>query len=102
MTDDLLPEGVDKVTGAHIRNWQPMLQSPRCGARTRNGGACQAPAVAGKKRCRMHGGAKGSGAPHGNTNAVTHGAFTREAIEQRANLRRQIRDAEKLLKNLDS
>ncbi|MFX7914628.1 HGGxSTG domain-containing protein, partial [Acinetobacter baumannii] len=35
-----------------------MLASARCGARTRLGGACRAPAVRGKRRCRMHGGAK--------------------------------------------
>ena len=30
--------------------------SPRCGARTRAGGPCQAPALRGRLRCRMHGG----------------------------------------------
>ena len=30
--------------------------TPRCGARTRSGCPCQAPAVRGKPRCRMHGG----------------------------------------------
>jgi glucans biosynthesis protein len=49
----------------------------------------------------MHGGAKGSGAPQGNANAVTHGAFTKKAIGRRANLRQQIQHAEKLLKDLD-
>jgi hypothetical protein len=33
----------------------------RCGARTRNGTPCQSPAVREKRRCRMHGGARGSG-----------------------------------------
>jgi len=60
-----------------------MDAAPRCGARTRSGGACKAPAVAGKKRCRMHGGAEGSGAPLGNKNAVKDGKFTREAIKER-------------------
>jgi len=50
----------------HIRNTGPMLASPRCGAKTRSGGACRSPAVHGKKRCRMHGGAPGSGAPKAN------------------------------------
>jgi uncharacterized protein YjcR len=31
----------------------------------------------------MHGGAFGSGAPRGNQNALTHGRFTREFIEER-------------------
>ncbi|MFQ3458553.1 HGGxSTG domain-containing protein [Bradyrhizobium sp. UFLA01-814] len=46
-----------------------MPTSPRCGARTRCGGSCRAPAVHGKTRCRMHGGAEGSGAPRANRNA---------------------------------
>ena len=43
----------------HIPNplGNPNLRlSPRCGARTRAGTACQAPALHGKHRCRMHGG----------------------------------------------
>ncbi|WP_115709998.1 HGGxSTG domain-containing protein [Legionella sainthelensi] len=56
----------------------PFLNSPRCGARTRKGTKCQAPAVFGKKRCRMHGGAKGSGAPLGSCNALKHGFTTQE------------------------
>ncbi len=31
--------------------------APRCGARTRGGAPCRGPAVRGKRRCRMHGGA---------------------------------------------
>ena len=59
-----------------------MRSSQRCGAKTRAGGACQSPAVAGKQRCRMHGGAKGSGAPKGNQNALKHGIYTRKALEE--------------------
>ncbi|MGI9482021.1 MAG: HGGxSTG domain-containing protein [Hyphomicrobiales bacterium] len=60
-----------------------MRQSPRCGAKTRAGTPCQAPAVRGKKRCRMHGGARGSGAPRGNKNALKHGFYTAEEIRLR-------------------
>jgi hypothetical protein len=91
----------------HRRNIGPMLASPRCGARTRSGQPCRAPAVNGKKRCRMHGGAPGSGAPHGNQNALKHGRYTRKAIardrEARRQLRearRQLRDAERLIREL--
>ena len=49
-------------------------QAPRCLAKTRMGTACQSPAVRGKRRCRMHGGAAGSGAQLGNSNALKHGA----------------------------
>ncbi len=31
----------------------------------------------------MHGGARGSGAPVGNQNALTHGLYTREAVAER-------------------
>ncbi|MFZ1148666.1 MAG: HGGxSTG domain-containing protein [Xanthobacteraceae bacterium] len=51
------------MTGGHRRNTGPMLSSPRCGAMTRSGRPCRSPAVRGKRRCRMHGGAAGSGAP---------------------------------------
>jgi hypothetical protein len=34
---------------------------------------CRAPALAGKKRWRMHGGAPSSGAPRGNKNALKQG-----------------------------
>jgi len=30
--------------------------APRCGAKNRAGNPCQAPAMKGRKRCRMHGG----------------------------------------------
>jgi uncharacterized protein YjcR len=48
----------------------------------------------------MHGGAKGSGAPLGNTNALKHGAFTKEALQKRAEIRDLFREARKLLKEL--
>lgn len=84
----------------HRRNVGPMLASKRCGARTRQGTPCRSPAVAGKSRCRMHGGAKRSGAPKGNTNAFKHGTYTRKAFAERAALRDLIREAENLLKDL--
>ncbi|HEV3159298.1 MAG TPA: hypothetical protein VGZ89_04875 [Xanthobacteraceae bacterium] len=51
----------------------------------------------GKRRCRMHGGAAGSGAPRGNRNALRHGAYTREAIAEYRQLRALIRQSWKLL-----
>ncbi|WP_338466250.1 HGGxSTG domain-containing protein [Novosphingobium sp. ZN18A2] len=65
----------------HPRNTEPMLGSPRCGARTRSGAPCRAPAIAGATRCRMHGG-KGSGAPRGNRNALRHGLYTKASLAQ--------------------
>ncbi|WP_443027007.1 HGGxSTG domain-containing protein [Sphingomonas sp. GB1N7] len=63
-----------------------MQRSPRCLARTRSGTECQSPAVRGKSRCRMHGGAKGSGAPRGNRNAMKHGLRSAEIDRLRAYL----------------
>jgi hypothetical protein len=81
----------------HIRDAGPMLASPRCGAKTRSGGTCRSPAVHGRKRCRMHGGAQGSGAPRANQNARKHGLFTRDAIAGRRQIRTLLGEARKLL-----
>jgi glucans biosynthesis protein len=45
-----------------------LAKAPRCGARTRTGSPCRQAAVSGRARCRMHGGAKGSGGPPGSRN----------------------------------
>jgi|688.fasta_scaffold941215_1 hypothetical protein len=52
-----------------------------CRARTRFGTLCQNIVVKGKKRCRMHGGASGSGAPRGNKNAFKHGKYSMDTIK---------------------
>jgi uncharacterized protein YjcR len=81
----------------HIRNADPMLASRRCGAKTRCGGACRAPAVRGRKRCRMHGGAHGSHAPTGNQNARKHGLFARDAIAEQREIQALLSEARKIL-----
>lgn len=85
------------MAGAHRRNTGPMRTSLRCGAKTRKGTPCQAPAVSGKARCRMHGGAKGSGAPIGNQNALTHGMYTRESLEFNKHIRDLMRGGKELI-----
>ena len=55
-----------------------MLESRRCGAKTRKGTPCRSPAMP-NGRCRMHGG-KSTGAPRGNKNALKHGSYTAESI----------------------
>ncbi len=89
------------MTGKRPRNTEPMLASPRCGAKSRSGKPCMSPAVSGKKRCRMHGGAAGSGAPRGNKNSLKHGHYTREAIEQRRQIQQLIRQARKLVLDIE-
>jgi hypothetical protein len=84
----------------HTRTTGPMLASPRCGAKTRASGACRSPAVHGKKRCRMHGGTPGSGAPKANRNARRHGLFAADAIAERRQIRAWLEDARRLLEQM--
>lgn len=58
-------------------------KAPRCGAKVKNnnGWPCRCPAVRGKNRCRVHGGARGSGARRGNVNALKQG-FTTSGIKK--------------------
>lgn len=60
----------------------PFMGSARCGAKTRQGTACQSPAVHGRRRCRMHGGTN-KGAPAENSYALTNGFTTKEAKQLR-------------------
>ena len=54
-----------------------------------------------KMRCRMHGGAPGSGAPKGNRNAQTHGHHTKAAKADRRALTRLMANAERLLGEME-
>jgi len=57
---------------------------PVCGAKTRQGGSCRVTPSEGKKRCRLHGGAKGSGAPAGERNGrFRHGRYSAETRAKR-------------------
>lgn len=84
----------------HAGDIGPMLASPRCDAKTRCGGACRSPAVSGRKRCRMHGGTQGSGAPKANRNARKHGLFTGDAIDERRGIRDLLGEARELMKTM--
>ncbi|MEZ5709072.1 MAG: HGGxSTG domain-containing protein [Blastomonas sp.] len=73
---------------------EQLANSPRCAAKTRQGCACQSPAVKGRRRCRMHGGTN-PGAPKGNRNAYKHGGRTAKAMAAAQYLReiaRLVRD----------
>ena len=50
-----------------------------CGAKKRNGEACQKPPIKGKKRCRLHGG--NAGAPTGNKNSAKHNIYSQFMTE---------------------
>jgi hypothetical protein len=88
------------MKGDQKRNTWPMLSSLRCGAKTRSGKPCRSPAVMGKKRCRMHGGAPGSGASRGNKNALKNGLHTREAIAERRHIQDLMQQSRKLIQQI--
>ena len=62
------------------RRLSNLAKARRCGAKTRAGHPCRQAAVTGRARCRMHGGAKGSGGPKGNRNGnFKHGLVHAES-----------------------
>jgi hypothetical protein len=76
-----------------------MAKARRCGAKTRAGHPCRQAAVRGRARCRMHGGAKGSGGPRGDRNGnFKHGLHTREAETNRRAMRAKIREIEAVVR----
>ena len=83
-----------------VRNdaMQAAQAAPRCGAKTRRGTPCRAPAMA-NGRCRMHGG-KLRGGPPGNRHAWKYGAYSREAIAQRRRVAALNRDLRSLIRQL--
>jgi glucans biosynthesis protein len=86
VTPEVADVGVDASEMRVGAGQQPVqFQTARqCGARTKSGMPCRSPATK-KGRCRLHGGARGSGAPPGGRNGqYRHGERTKAAIaEQR-------------------
>ena len=74
----------------------------RCGARTKSnkGKPCRCPAIKGKARCRVHGGAKGSGAPWWNANALKHGETTSEVKAFKKEIRLAIQQSKNFINDL--
>jgi hypothetical protein len=97
---DPLPVHLE-ILSASRNSAPPMASSPRCGAKMRSGMPCTAAAVSGKKRCRIHGGAPGSGAPLGNKNALKQGLHTREAIAEHRRLQALLRQARRLVQGIE-
>src|SRR5271155_1969404 len=78
--------------------------APRCGAKTRQGTACKAPAMR-NGRCRMHGGAStGPRTPEGlaksRRSRWKHGLYSSEARAEQKRVRELIRQSRDLLKRL--
>jgi hypothetical protein len=77
-----------------------MAKAPRCGAKTRAGHPCKQAVVRGRARCRMHGGAIGSGGPRGDCNGnFKHGLWTtRETQEMRRTTLKKVREIRAFLR----
>jgi hypothetical protein len=89
----------DPIRQADIeRRLANLAKAPRCGAKTRSGHRCRQAAVRGRSRCRMHGGAKGSGGPRGDRNGrFANGLHTRAAKATRKVIRARVREIKALL-----
>ncbi len=83
----------------HAPRWRALLDladaAPRCGAKRRDAGSCQSPAMP-NGRCRMHGGkSTGPITPEGLERSRKanwkHGHYSVEAREQRAQARADLR-----------
>ncbi len=83
----------------HLTETETVSQASRCGAQTRSGAPCKSAPVTGRRRCRMHGGAEGSGAPSGPRNGnYKHGRHTEEVAATRRWLREAIHTLRELKK----
>ncbi len=90
-----------------LRNGNPQgdpMSAPRCGARTRQGVPCKAPAMA-NGRCRMHGGkSTGPRTPQGlealRKAHLKHGRYTAETIALRQYLRTLLADSHQTLQEV--
>jgi hypothetical protein len=73
-----------------------------CGARRRDGSPCEARPASGKRRCHVHGGAPGSGAPKGNRNAFKTGAHTAASRARLKAMRDYVRASRSLMDAVDA
>ena len=89
----------DPIRQADLRRrLSNLAKAQRCGARTRTGQPCKQAAVRGRARCRMYGGARGSGGPRGERNGnFKQGLWTGEAVATRRAMRAKIREIKALL-----
>jgi hypothetical protein len=65
-----------------------------CGAKTRGGSPCKKTPIAGRSRCRLHGGASLAGEKHWN---FKHGWYTKESRSRSKEINRQLRNLELLM-----
>lgn len=83
------------------RTRPPARPAVSCGARLRDGSLCARPPVEGRRRCRSHGCAPGTGAPNGNRNALKHGRFTAAEIARGRRLDEFIRECRETVRDVN-
>lgn len=88
---------VKRAEDKKIRN-NPVedIEAIYCLAKNRQGKPCKRVKAKGKKRCYMHGGAAGSGAPKGNSNAFKHGRYSAENLARRAMVKKFFKELKDL------
>ena len=95
------PSGLSKLSVGHLLNGNPSgnpSSAPRCGARTRAGSPCKAPAIRGRRRCRLHGGLSTGpktleGIERIRAARTQHGRFSAEGLAFERHRRTYFRDA---------
>ena len=85
------------------RQGNPM-NAPRCGAKTRSGAPCKAPAMA-NGRCRMHGGKStgprtSEGLERSRKANLKHGFYSAEVLEERKFMRQLLRSSRETLEQV--
>jgi len=93
---------------ALLRNGNPQgnpMNAPRCGAKTRKGKSCRAPAMA-NGRCRMHGGkSTGPRTPEGLERSrkanFKHGLYSAESMAERKFIRQLLRNSRETLEQVE-
>ena len=91
-----------------LKNGNPQgnpMNAPRCGAKTRKGAPCRAPAMA-NSRCRMHGGkSTGPRTPEGLERSRKanwkHGLYSAESIAARRYMNQLLRDSREVIEQAE-
>ena len=90
-----------------LKNGNPQgnpMNAPRCGAKTRKGTPCKAPAMA-NGRCRMHGGkSTGPRTPEGLERSRKanwkHGYYSAESIAERKYIQKLLRESRETIEKV--
>ncbi len=102
------PHANRKKKPIFLKNGNPQgnpMNAPRCGAKTRKGTPCEAPAMA-NGRCRMHGGkSTGPRTPEGLDRSrkanFKHGHYSAESMASRRYISQLLRKSRKTIEQIE-